>query len=289
MRLTNSETQKILLATSAEEVRAVLSSAQDLASWNGSEPISDHAQCIFDYLAQFNEQQRTFFLAKELTLLPGEQAGSVQAEFFGAMSDEELENVSAAGDCFPDGFTGFGPFLKPVIYLYPERETEVTVEVEQAKMQFVCVYPALKDGRWTVTAKPDGTLFADGMEYNYLYWEGEAKEPWIDASRGFCVAGADTAAFLEKSLAALGLNRREANEMIVYWLPLLQKNPYNLISFQFDAYEAAAPLHITPAPDTVIRVYMVCKALQQPVELEPQELSAPERRGFTVVEWGGTI
>ena len=60
-----------------------------------------------------------------------------------------------------------------------------------------------------------------------------------------------------------------------------------LIAFQSDAYTEAAQLAITPTPDTVLRVFMAWKPLEEPVELPPQELAGPERSGFTVVEWGG--
>ena len=106
--------------------------------------------------------------------------------------------------------------------------------------------------------------------------------------RGFCVSGSDTAAFLEDALAKLGLSRREANEFIIYWLPRMEANPYNLISFQFERYTDAAKLEVSPAPDTLIRVFMIYKPLDQPVDIEHQTLTAPERTGFTVVEWGGS-
>ena len=32
----------------------------------------------------------------------------------------------------------------------------------------------------------------------------------------------------EEALADLGLTRREANEFMVYWLPMMEPNPYNL-------------------------------------------------------------
>ena len=48
------------------------------------------------------------------------------------------------------------------------------------------------------------------------------------------------------------------------------------------------PLEIEPKPDTVIRVMMVFKGLRMPLEVIEQELETPERKGFTVVEWGGT-
>ena len=96
-----------------------------------------------------------------------------------------------------------------------------------------------------------------------------------DFSQGACVAGEDTAAFLEDALSQLGLTRREANEFIVYWLPQMEENPYNLIAFQSDAYTEAAQLAITPTPDTVLRVFMAWKPLEEPVELPPQELACP--------------
>ena len=102
------------------------------------------------------------------------------------------------------------------------------------------------------------------------------------------IKGEDTAAFLEDALEKLGLNRKEANEFIVYWLPLMEQNPYNIISFQTDTYTDAAELQINPAPDTVIRVFMTFEASDYMIRILPQKLTAPERIGFTVVEWGGT-
>ncbi len=83
------------------------------------------------------------------------------------------------------------------------------------------------------------------------------------------------------------MNRREANECIVYWLPRLEQNPWNLIAFQTEAYTETARLVIEPKPDTVIRVFMAWKPLQSAVEIPAQTLTAPDRIGFTVVEWGG--
>jgi len=175
---------------------------------------------------------------------------------------------------------------KPVIYLYPEEETEVSVTVEP-NGGLTCTYPAYGDG-WNVTAAPDGTLTdAQGQTYGSLFWEGVLFTEY-GFTEGFCVPGADTAAFLEDALARLGLSRREANEFIVYWLPLMQENPYNVIAFQTEAYTDAAPLTVVPAPDTVIRVFMTWKAADSFTELVPQTLTAPAREGFTVVEWGGT-
>ncbi len=175
---------------------------------------------------------------------------------------------------------------KPVIYLYPEEETEVKVALS-LDGELTCTYPKYNGG-WSVTAEPDGTLTdTEGKKYNYLYWEGELNTNY-GISTGYCVKGEDTALFLEDALSKLGLNRREANEFIVYWLPLMERNEYNLISFDTAKYCESASLEVSPAPETLIRVFMTWKASDVYVELEAEEYSAPERQGFTVVEWGGT-
>ena len=174
---------------------------------------------------------------------------------------------------------------KPVLYLYPEKETEVNVRLDYDG-ELTCTYPAYEDG-WTVTAAPGGTLTDEsGQTYSYLYWEGVTRTEY-DFSRGFCVPGADTAAFLEDALSRLGLTRREANEFIVYWLPRMEANPYNLIAFQAEDYTNHARLTVTPEPDSLLRVFMAWKPLEAPADLPAQELPAFKRTGFTVVEWGG--
>lgn len=177
---------------------------------------------------------------------------------------------------------------KPIIYLYPEEKTAVKVSLNYHG-QLAHTYPAYPATGWNVTAHPDGTLIDEkGKEYYALFWEGEPYKP-LTANDGFIVAGKDVAGFLEEKLAYLGLNRREANEFILYWLPRLENNPFNLIHFSSTEYEALATLKITPSPETIIRVMMVFQPLNEQIEFPVQDLSPlhKTRKGFTVVEWGG--
>ena len=189
--------------------------------------------------------------------------------------------------CF---YSYFSKAHAPIIYLYPEEETVVNVQLS-LDGNLTSSYPRYdEDLGWIVTASPDGTLTdGDGREYEYLFWEGDLRiKP--DLSRGFCVKGEDTVAFLEDALAQLGLTDKEADTFIMFWLPQLESNKYNVITFQTEAYEDAASLEITPAPDTVIRVNMLWYPVSSYVDMEAQDLTAlnPDtREGFTVVEWGG--
>ncbi|HHW49806.1 MAG TPA: hypothetical protein GXX14_14475 [Clostridiaceae bacterium] len=177
---------------------------------------------------------------------------------------------------------------KPVIYLYPEETIDVTVKLNY-NGEVTCTYPAYNEG-WTVTAYPDGTLInqKDGKEYSYLFWEGNSNIKF-DMSKGFIVKGEDTAEFLRDKLEYIGLTPKEYNEFIVYWLPKMQNNPYNLITFQNEEYTENAELEIIPEPDSILRVFMAYKPLKKAISIEEQILEPFQRKGFTIVEWGGTV
>jgi hypothetical protein len=175
---------------------------------------------------------------------------------------------------------------KPVIYLYPETPTEVSVKLT-VDGKLTCTYPAYDKGWDNFTAYPDGTLvFPDGKEYYCLYWEA-LQDNEYDFTKGFCVKGEDTAEFLEWALTEQGLTPREANEFIIYWLPRMEGNPYNVISFQTEAYTEGAVLDIQPNPDSLLRVFMAYYPSDEAVEMEAQAFTPFERVGFAVVEWGG--
>lgn len=178
---------------------------------------------------------------------------------------------------------------KPVIYLYPEEETDVHVELELIGSDLSTTYPRYNNG-WDVTAYPDGRLLnkADGTHHRYLFWDSENSRIRFDLSKGFCVAGSDTESFLREKLTYMGLTEDEMNEFIVYWLPRMEHNAYNLITFQGEAYTDSAKLDITPQPDSLCRIFMVYTPLDEAVEIEPQQLETFERKGFAVVEWGGS-
>ena len=195
--------------------------------------------------------------------------------------DRTFNNLDGYAEGFSNPMTG-----KPVIYLYPTQPTDCKVTVDYP--QFSYTYPTYNKG-WDVTAYPDGRLInkADNSEHFYLFWEGNERIDWI-FDRGFVVKGSDTEAFLLEKLPLMGLTPREYNDFITYWVPLMKHEPYNLITFADEQYEALAPLTVTPTPDSVLRVHMVFKGIDAPIAIPAQELPTFERKGFTVVEWGGT-
>ena len=193
--------------------------------------------------------------------------------------------------CVADIKVFFEPITveKPVIYLYPIQKQNIQVTLNY-KGTLTHTYPKYSEKGWNVTAEPNGTLYDEnGQEYYALFWEGNPTEHIIPTD-GFVVSGKETVAFLEEKLAYLGLNRREANEFIMYWLPRMENNPYNFIHFAGKQYEAQAEFDITPTPETIIRVMMLTQSLEKKINFPSQDLSTLKktRKGFTVVEWGGS-
>lgn len=178
---------------------------------------------------------------------------------------------------------------KPIIYLYPTEDTEVSVKLLKDK-KITCSYPKYK-GEWKVLAQPNGNLkdLSTNRQLYSLYYESKNTIEFKVEDEGFVVKGEDTIRFLEEKLAILGLTEREAEEFIVYWLPKLQSSKYNYIRFAtLDEINENMPLEINPKPDTVIRVVMTFKELDNPIDIKEQKLITPDRTGFVAVEWGGT-
>ena len=181
---------------------------------------------------------------------------------------------------------------KPVIYLYPEQETKVNVQLT-FNGTLTSTYPTLPPEGWSVTAQPDGTLTdEEGRSYRYLFWEGVANVDWKQDS-GFLVKAEDAREFLEESLTQLGLNELEQNDFITYWLPKLEKNGESFVTFAAEQYTDNAILTVTPQPDSVLRVQMLISKVDDSnraafQKLPEQELPRFEREGFVLVEWGGT-
>ena len=176
---------------------------------------------------------------------------------------------------------------KPIIYLYPTTETKVNVKLWTPE-NLLHTYPKYNTEKWwNVIAQPNGDLEdTDTWRKLYaLYWEWKS-DIETNFDEWFVVEWKDTIPFLEEKLSILWLNEREAEEFIVYWLPQMENNKYNVIRFEtIEEQNKNMSLDITPSPDTVIRVMMDWKAIDEPIEILEQELTTPERKGFTVVEW----
>jgi hypothetical protein len=183
-------------------------------------------------------------------------------------------------------YGGGAECAKPVIYLYPEEKSSVSVTVgaDVTKSE-----PLYRNG-WRVVAHPDGTLeHADGV-FGSLFWDGFGHGAYPTIDRGFVVKRDEVEDTLRSHLVTLGFIGREIEDFIEYWMPLMPQTPYVRLSWLGTKdMDALAPLTISPQPDTVIRAFLDFEGVEHPYILKTQKLPYTPRVGFTAVEWGGLL
>lgn len=175
---------------------------------------------------------------------------------------------------------------KPMIYIYPTKNINLKIKLGNDKL-LTSTYPKYKNG-WNINVNLESNIYDYNTKRNYyaLYWES-VDDTIIDTTEGFVVEGENTVMFLEEKLEYLGLNEREIEEFIVYWLPQLENNKYNYIRFRtMKEINEYMPLYFNKKPDTIIRVIMDFKPLNKKIKVTEQNLISQKRKGFTIVEWG---
>lgn len=176
---------------------------------------------------------------------------------------------------------------KPIIYIYPEKEMDLTIRLKNKDL-LTYTYPKYNNS-WNIRVNTNGNIFDYNTNRNYyaLYWEAIDNSK-INTNEGFIVKGQNTIEFLEEKLEYIGLNEREINEFIIYWIDKLENNKYNYIRFRTtDEINEYMPLSISEKPDTLIRVIMDYMPLEKEINVKEQKLDKVVRKGYTIVEWGG--
>ncbi len=183
--------------------------------------------------------------------------------------------------------TEIGGYAKPVLYLYPtNNNTKINISFENKEL-LDTTYPKY-DNNWTFYADKNGDLTdLKGNKYYALYWD-EKTYKRISFDTGFYVTKENAITFLEEKLDYIGLNYKEKNEFIMYWLPILEKNEKSLVYFEFtNSRQSFNRININPAPDSLLRLAIHIKKVNNKVDIKKQKLIKFERKGFTAVEWGG--
>lgn len=177
---------------------------------------------------------------------------------------------------------------KPVLYIYPTKDINVNVTLKN-KDNLLTTYPKYNNG-WNIFVKTNGDMYDENGKYYYaLYWE-EKRNDNFKFDEGFYVTKDNSINFLEEKLSYIGLNDKEKNEFIMYWLPILESNEKSLVKFELtDELQNRSEILINPKPDNFIRVHINIKKVDKETNIKEQKLIKYDRNGYTAVEWGGTI
>ena len=164
-----------------------------------------------------------------------------------------------------------------------------SIKLNFKKTKFKTIYPKFNGGKniWNVYDKLNRDIIILNKTYPYLFWEAKSYVKQ-DMNKGFIVKSEDAVNFLEEKLKILGLNDKESTDFITYWLPILLKNKLSLCSFQTQEFFNNMQMIISPKPDSILRIFLSIKKIDHPINIEEQKLESFERKGFTVVEWGGS-
>lgn len=188
-----------------------------------------------------------------------------------------------------DGFVCVG---KPVIYLYPEKPIKVNVSIKTSG-KIIASNPKYPVTGWQgIEAFPNGSFFYEGKRYKELFYESEVGN-FSPPQNGLIISYSQIDQQLENILYRLGLNSSESGEFLDFWVPKLKALNSNYILFSLintSKKEQIDKVVITPEPKTRIEFIVYFKPLSYPIAVRPLKLPPrPQRIGFTMVEWGGTI
>jgi hypothetical protein len=171
---------------------------------------------------------------------------------------------------------------KPAVYLYPVMPINVSVQVEvSGKLTYTD--PDYGNG-WNVSAEPDGII---NGRYDYLFYEADLEKIELP-DKGWIVEFDYLEKWFDDYLPALGLNEKETCQFKEYWLGKLRKADFYEIKILDDSFLAEnMRLVINPEPDTILRLNFHFRPLTDKKEIQPPVIKKTERKGFTVIEWGG--
>lgn len=177
---------------------------------------------------------------------------------------------------------------KPVIYIYSKKTETVSIKLDP-KGDFLFTYPQYSKG-WNFTANPDGSILMNDKKYHYLFWDGKLniETEKLDLTTGFVIEKNNLIAFFEEKLSLMGLNCQEIEDYITYWCPRMSANESNYVHFIFnEEYNKYASISVDPKPDNIFRVCMLWSKAKENTIVKEQRIETFNRKGFTIVEWGG--
>lgn len=173
---------------------------------------------------------------------------------------------------------------KPAIYLYPSMKSKINVSLH-INGEITKTIPKYKN-TWNVIVDPDGNITGG---YDYLFYEAALKKITLP-KEGWVVSYKDLNRWFDVNLVKLGLNAKEKRQFIEYWIKELPVSPYYKIQLLDTKFLADnMNLVITPKPDTLIRLDFYFTPIQRQESIKEPMSITPQRKGFTVVEWGGIL
>ena len=175
---------------------------------------------------------------------------------------------------------------KPAVYIYPDLPGRFQVSLEfGAGIRLTASEPEYGDG-WEVAVDSAGRI--DGT-WDYLFYEIAMRgAPRIPV--GWCLPWAELMAGIESIITDLGLDAAEKEDFLTYWRSRLpHREFYEINPVMGEDLEHWVKLKVDPAPDATLRFWLFFRGSDKAVALPEPVIPVFERKGTTVVEWGGSV
>jgi len=216
--------------------------------------------------------------------------GTYQLRITSSISD----SISVSVTTEPDSCIDVGEIIlpsivipmAPAVCLYPEETLPVEVTFNFLQGMITVSEPDYGSG-WSVVAEPDGTI---DDEYPFLFYEAIVSESPFQRESGFSISREEISEWLSTHLAEWSFTESETEDFVSFWKEWLVDSPYYIIYPQTAGeIDEVVELHVSPAPDNVLRLWFLFVGSDQPTELPSYQIPPVQRDGFFVLEWGGIL
>lgn len=188
----------------------------------------------------------------------------------------------------PNSLPALRTAIKPNIYLYPEKEEDISVTFDDDSL-LLTVIPDY-NGFWSPHVYPNGKMLIDEKEYGYLFYESMTSDFMMQKSSGFIVPVKGRKEFFTKIANYYGFNQQETEDFVTFWCSRLDKSKeYYMYPQLTDKIDILMGIKVNPKPESVFRIWFLFEEKKHENALEtPKQVVAP-RKGYTLIEWGGIV
>ncbi|MDP2808449.1 MAG: carboxypeptidase-like regulatory domain-containing protein [bacterium] len=173
---------------------------------------------------------------------------------------------------------------KPNIYLYPTKQETLTIQVTPGKI--TTSIPNYNTG-WNVVVAPGGRI---NETYDFLFYEATVDFNFtLDV--GWVLQSSDFDRRMNEILVNIGLNDKERQDFMDYWPKRMDWKKKYCITYYLKRSEIdkAVPLTISKTPESLLRAFFKFVPTDAPKVISEPKIEKFQRKGFTVVEWGGIL
>lgn len=174
---------------------------------------------------------------------------------------------------------------KPNIYIYPEQNIELSINIEFPQGgEVIQSIPFYGDG-WKINVDTNGII---NDTYNFLFYESRQPDVW-QREEGLVINNSELEDFFVGNMKMFGFRGTEITDFIEYWIPKFDSAFYLIYPQTSDIIDPVIEVNFSNPPDNFLRIFYVVEgynSLPDKKLTEPLGNSDFVRKGYFATEWG---